>query len=146
MDKLLKPERLSVDLNSSETTKQWKHWVRSFENYLESIEQVRQENDPPISTLRILTNSFVFKTFDFIESCDTYETAFGVLRNLFVKTTNAIFAWHILVKLSNNQGKLLTSSCSFWTLLSKRLWVSNGIGWEIPQRISLRCVYQCLNI
>ena len=52
MEKLTKPERLSVDPNDLEGTKRWKHWVRTFENHIESIEQARQDGDPPINKLK----------------------------------------------------------------------------------------------
>ena len=64
MDKLLKLQQLCVTLIAPKVTKQWKHRVRSLENYLESIEQARQEDDHPASKLRILTISVDFKIFN----------------------------------------------------------------------------------
>ena len=34
MNKLMKPERLSLDPNSPIAAKEWRHWRRTFENYL----------------------------------------------------------------------------------------------------------------
>ena len=47
MERLTKPERLSVDPSNPEGAKQWKHWVRTFKIYIESVEQARPEGDSP---------------------------------------------------------------------------------------------------
>jgi len=40
MDKLMKPSRVDLDSNSTGAcTKEWKHWRRTFENYLEGLDQ-----------------------------------------------------------------------------------------------------------
>ena len=46
MERLTKPERLSVDPNNLENA-----WVRTFENYIESVKQARPEGDPSINKL-----------------------------------------------------------------------------------------------
>ena len=66
----MKPERLSVDPNSQNAAKQWKHWARIFDNYLESLEQQRRDGDPAINKLRILTNSVAYKVLDYIEDSE----------------------------------------------------------------------------
>ena len=35
MEKALKPVRLDLDASSPGASKQWKHWRRTFENFLE---------------------------------------------------------------------------------------------------------------
>ena len=69
MERLTKPERLSVDPNNPEGAKQWKHWVRTFENYIESVEQARPEGDLPVNKLQLLINSIDFKVYDYIKDC-----------------------------------------------------------------------------
>ena len=43
--------------NSQDAAKQWKHWARTFNNCLKSLEQERRDGDPAINKLRILTKS-----------------------------------------------------------------------------------------
>ena len=50
MDKYLIPERFNTDLNSSTCGKVWKHWKRTFENFL-----VAAEADEA-NKLRLLSN------------------------------------------------------------------------------------------
>ena len=64
----MKPERLRVDHNSQDAAKQWKHWARTFDNYLESLEQERRDGDPAINKLRILTDSVDYKVLDYIKA------------------------------------------------------------------------------
>ena len=71
MEGLTKPERLSVGPNDSEDAKQWKYWARTFENYIESVEQARPEGDPPVNKLLLLINSIDFKVYDYIEDSKT---------------------------------------------------------------------------
>lgn len=47
MDKALRPERLDPLPNSTSATKQFKHWFKTFEYFLEVL---------PHENLRILTN------------------------------------------------------------------------------------------
>ncbi|CAH0551202.1 unnamed protein product [Brassicogethes aeneus] len=44
MDKLLKPERLEIDIHSSDIGQQWMHWKRTFENFLEAA-KVSKDKD-----------------------------------------------------------------------------------------------------
>ena len=37
MNKLMKPERLSLDPNSPTVAKEWRDWRRTFENYVDSL-------------------------------------------------------------------------------------------------------------
>ena len=119
MEKLTKPERLSLDQNDLEGAKRWKHWVRTFENHIESIEQARQDGDPPINRLRILVNAVDFNEFDLIEDCATYEVAIQRLRSLYVKTPNAIFARHLLATTKQQQGQSLSEFMQCLHSLSK---------------------------
>ena len=43
MNKLMKPERLSLDPNSPTVAKEWRHWRKTFENYLDALSAERGE-------------------------------------------------------------------------------------------------------
>ena len=91
----MRPQHLSSDPNSPSAEKEWKHWIRTLENYLASFAE-RAENKLPVNKLRLLTNSVAYDVYDYIEECFTYESAIRVLENLYVKTPNEIFARHLL--------------------------------------------------
>ena len=70
MDKVIKPDRLSLDPDSPQASKQWKHWIKTVENYFEALAEIRGEGTAA-NKLRILISLVDFKVFDFIEDCDT---------------------------------------------------------------------------
>jgi len=72
----MKPERLYTDPNSEDATKQWKHWLRTFKNYLTSLDQARSEADPAVDKLRVLANNVDYKVFT------TSKTALRTLQQL----------------------------------------------------------------
>ena len=83
----MKPERLSVNPNRQDAAKQWKHWARTFDNHLESLEQERRDGDPAINKLRILTNSVDYKVFDYIEDSESYDAAIATLKSPSVRVS-----------------------------------------------------------
>ena len=115
----MKPERLSVDPNSQDAAKQWKHWARTFDNYLESLEQERRDGDPAINKLRILTNSVDYKVFDYIEDLESYDAAIDTLKALYVKTPNTVFARHRLATAKQQPGQTLSEFLQKLQSLSK---------------------------
>ena len=65
----MRPQRLSLDPNSSLAGKEWKHWIRTLENYLASFPA---EDEIPVNKLRLLTNSVAYDVYNYIEECVTY--------------------------------------------------------------------------
>ena len=102
----MRPQRLSLNPNSPSAGKEWKHWIRIFENYLASFPE-RAEDEIPVNKLHLLTNSVAYGVYDSIEECVTYESAIRVLENLYVKTPNEIFARHLLATARQAPGQSL---------------------------------------
>ena len=99
MAKFLKPSRLDIDPNSTTAAKEWKHWLRTFENF---IQECGSGEDAP-DKLRFLINCTSSTVFDFIEDCTTYEEAKQVLQELYAKPKNEIFARYLLSTRGNIQ-------------------------------------------
>ena len=59
MEKFLRPERLAVDPNSSEAAKSWKHWYRTLENFMSSLEGTPDK-------LKVLVNYVSPVIYDYI--------------------------------------------------------------------------------
>ncbi|XP_004208920.1 uncharacterized protein LOC101241082 [Hydra vulgaris] len=91
MSKILKPTRLDLDHNAPTASKQWKHWKRTFENFIEDCGE-----DAP-DKFRSIINFVSSNVYDYIEECDSYESVIETLENLYVKTPNEIFARHQLL-------------------------------------------------
>ena len=89
-DKHLRPERFDCDPNSQSASKKYKHWIKTFGNYLRSI------NDDQLDKLDCLYNFVSADIFDLISDCTTYELAVETLKATFVKPVNEIYNRHVL--------------------------------------------------
>lgn len=89
MDKLLSHDRFHGSSNT--TTAEWNHWFRTFTNFLASIRV-----DPAPDKLHLLANYVSSSVFIHISNWKTYDEAINVLKTVYVKPTNAIFARHLL--------------------------------------------------
>ena len=78
MDKILKPEKLRLDPNDAEASKRFKHWKRCFENYFAECVTVTSGNGES-KKLQALINSLSSDNYEYIDECETYTEAIGVL-------------------------------------------------------------------
>ena len=115
MAKFLKPSRLDIDPNSTTAAKEWKHWLCTFENFIQ--ECGTGENAP--DKLKFLINCTSSTVFDFIEDCTTYEEAKQVLQELYAKPKNEIFACYLLSTRRQHSGESLTEFLQELKNLSK---------------------------
>jgi len=113
MDTLLKPVRLDLDPNSPTATKEWKHWHRTFTNFIAEC------GDKAPDKYRTLINYVSHNVYEYIEECTSYESAIDVLEGVFVKTTNEIFARHLLATRRQKPGETLPEFLQELRRLSK---------------------------
>ena len=79
MNKVLRPERLEMDPNSGQASKEWLHWKRTFDNF-SAVLPLRD-----LDKLSVLANYVSPSISQYIEDCTNYEAAVGILQALFVK-------------------------------------------------------------
>jgi hypothetical protein len=96
--------------------KEWTHWLRTFENFLEVIPS---EDPAQINKLNILTNYVTPKVFEVISDCTTYEDAVDALKGLYIKPKNEIFARHLLATRRQQTGESLDEYLQTLKTLSK---------------------------
>ena len=113
MDKALRPDRFDTESNTSNASKEYKHWKRTFEYYLEVLPQ---EN---LDKLRVLTNFVVPSVYEIFSDCSTYDDAISLLDNAYIKSTNAIFARHRLATRRQQNGEDLDQYLQLLKMLSK---------------------------
>ena len=101
MDTLLKPARLDLGPNSPTATKEWRHWYRTFTNFIDEC----GEKTP--NEYRTLVNYVSHNVYEYIKDCKDYKSAISVLEQLFVKTPNEIFARHLLATRRQKSGETL---------------------------------------
>ena len=90
MEKALRPARFDVSPNTPSSSKDFTHWFKTFEYFLEVL--------PPdnLDKLRVLTN-FVSQSMSMSMSmnnsleCLAYESVIELLKGIYVIPTNEVF-------------------------------------------------------
>ena len=117
MDTYLKPACFSTEHSTPTAAKEWKHWLRTFKNFLEAVK--KKGDGGAVDKLEILTNYISAGVFEYIEQCTTYEKAIETLTFLYIKPTNEIFARHKLATRKQQTGETLDDYIHALRLLSK---------------------------
>lgn len=109
MEKLLRPSRLDIDPNSSTAANEWRHWHKTFTNFIEDCTDKASQTKgcKPPNKLRTLINCVSHSVYQYIEECTTYDDAISTLKKLYVKTPNEIFARHLLATRRQKAGESL---------------------------------------
>ncbi|XP_063615680.1 uncharacterized protein LOC134788790 [Penaeus indicus] len=110
---ILKPSKLDVDPNSPTASKEWKHWHRSFTNYIEECGESAPDR------FKTLINCVSYTVYDQIEECSDYESAIKILQNLYVKIPNVVLARHLLATRKQHPGESLDDYLQELRKLSK---------------------------
>lgn len=98
MDRLLRPERFE-GLDDT-TPAQWNHWFCTFSNFTETLSA-----DQTTDRLKLLINHVGPTVYGHISECTTYEEAISVLKSVYVKPSNEIFARHQLSTRKQQPGE-----------------------------------------
>ena len=104
MDQFLKPDKLCADPESPAAEKEYRHWLRTFQNFLT---QVRESTEGEVDELSILVNYVSPNVYGYIEESETYANALEVFQTIFSKPKNEIFAHHLLATRKQREGKSL---------------------------------------
>jgi len=98
----LKTRILDVDVNSLTAGKEWKHWKRTFHNYVTAFEAA----DNRVDRLQALTNFLSFNIFEYIDECEMYEAAIQKLDSVLMKTPNEFLLAICWLQQSKNLAKV----------------------------------------
>lgn len=108
MDRLLRPERFSIAINTAGCEKAYKHWKRTFTNYIEIVLDSTDASttktadgskaaDKSKQKLYALTNSVSSEVYEYFADTTSYEDAISVLDSLYTKPENIIYNRHKLL-------------------------------------------------
>ena len=90
MDPILRPRFFDADPNTPDATKRWNHWFRTFNTYLKAVEST---NPNKLETLIHFLDPSVY---DVIAESPDYDAAIDVLKKLYVRPKNVIYARYLL--------------------------------------------------
>ena len=118
----LKPERLELDPSEANADKKFKHWIRTFRNYSNFIQDEEGK-------LNLLINYVGHEAYALIENDTTYEAAINTLQSAYTKEINVIYARHVLSSRKQlaeetlddylRSLRLLAKDCSFQNLTAQ---------------------------
>lgn len=91
MEKFLRPERLEVDPSSPNAAQDWTHWYATFSNFLADDNSLDSKKK-----LKLLTNFVTPTVYHYFNECTTFEDAITILKNIYVKPQNIVYARHRL--------------------------------------------------
>jgi hypothetical protein len=114
MDKVLRPERFDTrSPNAQDASKAWRHWLATFENFVAAIPGER------VNKLNVLINYVSSDVYELFCETATYVEAINLLKSLYVKTPNEIFARHKLATQKQQPGESLDEYLQELKILSK---------------------------
>lgn len=90
MDRLLCPNTLDLDPESAISSTHWNHWHHRFQNFIRSTSANEEEK------FRLLINYISPSIYEYVSQCKTYNEAVAILKSIFVKPVNEVFARHKL--------------------------------------------------
>ena len=79
MNRYLEPERLDVDPSSETAASEWKHWKKTFTNFVAGLPQ---DNLNDAAKLNLLVNFLSAKTYTYVADCESYVAAVDTLQEL----------------------------------------------------------------
>ncbi len=92
MEKFLRPERLDIEPDDKAAEKQWKHWLKTFSNFMAALSSADHSPD----RLSVLINFISSRVYDYIADCTSYDEAILLLQSYYVKPKSIIYARHLL--------------------------------------------------
>ena len=133
IDKYLKPTRFDCDPNETGSDKKFKHWLKTFTNFITSInttvppsassadsETTTQTSAQTVDTkLNALINYISADVFEYIADCDEYDQAIKTLTDIYVKPVNKIYARYKLATRKQTEGESIDSFIQDLHRLSK---------------------------
>lgn len=103
MDKILKPKVLHWNPHEEGAASNYRHWKRTFENFVAEIVKDAQTKATaanvayiPINKLNILTNYVSGDIFEFIEGAELYDDAIEKLNSIYIHKRNELYARYLL--------------------------------------------------
>jgi len=82
---------LDADANSPDGPRNWQHWKRCFQSYIQRIKGVTDADK-----LDILISLLHASVYAYIRDCETYGDPMTCLDNVFLKPVNEVFTRHRL--------------------------------------------------
>ena len=89
MDKqLLRPRELCVEPGAPDACRVFAFWLRTVEDFIDSLRELRRDGDPEVNRRRIIINCLSPSVYPCVEDAADYEDVVRILKSLYVKQKN----------------------------------------------------------
>ena len=86
MDKYLRPARFDYDPHVVGADKQFKYWLRTFQNFVGTVDVPNPTDASPDFKLTALINYISANVYEYITDCNTYDDAIETLTRILCQT------------------------------------------------------------
>ena len=116
----MKQSKLDVDPNSAKATKHFKHWLKTFTNFVtRCLAASLADGVPEPNKLEILCAYISADVHELLGGLDSYDAAIAKLKASFIKTPKVIFSRHQLATRKQKAGELLEEFLQSLHVMSK---------------------------
>ena len=77
-------------------------WLRTVEDFISTVQEPRRDDNPEVNKKCIIINCLSPAAYPHVEKAETYDMIVQILKALYVKKKNNVYALHLLV--SRRQG------------------------------------------
>ena len=88
---------LPLQPEAPEASRVFSLWLRTVEDFIASLRDDRKEGEPEINKKRIIISCLFPDVFPFVEEAGDYERIVEILKSVYVKKNNNVYARHLLV-------------------------------------------------
>jgi len=108
MDKqLLRPRELCVEPRAPDAGRVFAFWLRTVEDFIDSVRELRRDGEPEVNRKRIIINCLSPSVYPCVEDAADCEDVVRILKSLYVKQKNNVYARHLLVSGHQLRGETL---------------------------------------
>jgi len=108
MDKqIIRPRELCVEPGAPDAGRVFAFWLRTVEDFIDSLRELRRDGDPEVNRKRIIINCLSPSVYPCVEDAADYEDVVRILKSLYVEQKNNVYARHLLVSRHQLQGETL---------------------------------------
>ena len=114
---LLRPKELSVEPEAPDAARVFAFWLRTVEDFLSSLREFRAEDDPQVNAQRIIVGCLSPAIFPYVEDAVSYDEIVDILKRLYLKKKNNVYARHLLVSRQQTPGESISEYLNLSGLL-----------------------------
>ena len=120
MDKhLLRPRELCIEPGALDAGRIFAFYLRTVEDFNDSLRELRRDGDPEVKKKRIIINCLTPRVYPCVKEAADYADVVRILKSLYVKQKNDVYARHLLVSRRQLQGEIMCEYLQVLKTLAK---------------------------